>query len=251
MTVHQVIEGPRGRVLLVRDGGVDDVRMPATAARNAGFELVEVASERDALRAIESDSIDLVLSDIHVSAMAGCALLRAIRARWHGPIIVLTPAAEKNLAAVRAAELGEAQTLVKPIESETLERVLKLALRPGRPKQVFRAAFYNRRGERVIPTPFTATDAKKEFGRALDIAVQGGLVVVTKHDDAKAVMLSVDEFNALVEPAACRLDELRREFDVMLGQMQEPRVKAAMVAAFGAAPDALGKAAVSAASKRG
>jgi prevent-host-death family protein len=247
----QVPEGPRLRALLVHEGELEEARMPAAAARNAGFDLVEVKGDRGALRAIESDSIDVVVSDIRLSTTGGADLLRAIRARWHGPMVLLTAAADKNRAAVQAAELGGAQSLVMPIESETLERVLKLTLRSDRPKRILLAAFYNRRGERVIPTPFTATDAKKEFGRALDITAQGGMVVVTKHDDAKAVMLSVDEFNALVAPGASRLDDLRREFDVMLGQMQKPSVKAAMKAAFGAAPEALGKAAVSAASKRG
>ncbi|HVT61669.1 MAG TPA: hypothetical protein VHR45_25130 [Thermoanaerobaculia bacterium] len=39
--------------------------------------------------------------------------------------------------------------------------------------------FHNRRGERVAMPTFTATDAKNEFGRALDTAVEKGAVAIT------------------------------------------------------------------------
>jgi prevent-host-death family protein len=199
--------GSSGRALFVHDEGTD-ARVPTIAARNAGLELVEAAAERDALRALEHGQIDLVLSDIQVSMLDGAEVLRSIRARSDVPIILLTAAADQNLAAVQAAELGATQYLVKPIDRAVLERVLKLALRPERARRLVLAAYRNRHGEKVVPAVFTATDAKKEFGRALEIAAQGGLVVVTKHDDAKAVMLSVEEFNELVEPSARRLDPL-------------------------------------------
>jgi prevent-host-death family protein len=241
--------GSSGRALFVHDGSTD-ARVPAIAARNAGFELVEAVNDRDALRALEHGQIDLVLSDIHSSLMDGAEMLRSIRARSDVPIVLLTAVAHQNSAAVQAAELGAAQYLVKPIDGVALERVLKLALRPERARRVFLADYRNRRGEKVIPEVFTATDAKKDFGRALDVAARGGLVVVTKHDDAKAVLLSVEEFNALVEPDARRLDQLRHEFDLLLVEMQKPSAKAAIKAAFNASSQALGKAAVSAAAKR-
>ena len=43
---------------------------------------------------------------------------------------------------------------------------------------------------------FTATEVKNEFGRILEKAIQGETVVITKHHAAKAVLISVDQFNA-------------------------------------------------------
>ncbi len=43
----------------------------------------------------------------------------------------------------------------------------------------------------------TASQAKNEFGRVLEKVIQGGVVVITKHDAPKAVLMSLDEFNAL------------------------------------------------------
>lgn len=112
-------------------------------------------------------------------------------------------------------------------------------------------AFRNRRGERVEAASFTATDAKKQFARVLELVLQGGAVVITKHDAPKAVLLSVDEFTALTRATEGTLDTLSAEFDALLARMQTPRARAGMKAAFAASPRELGKAAVAAARKRG
>lgn len=112
-------------------------------------------------------------------------------------------------------------------------------------------AFRNRRGERVAAVSVTATDAKKEFGRLLDMVLQGGLVVITRHEAPKAVLLSLDEFNAFTEATERTLDRLSDEFDALLARMQTPKARAGMKAAFGASPKQLGRAAITAARKRG
>jgi prevent-host-death family protein len=118
-----------------------------------------------------------------------------------------------------------------------------------RPEPV--AVFRNRRGEQVEASSVTATDAKKQFGRVLEMVLQGGAVVITKHDAPKAIVLSVEEFNALTRAPAGTLDSLSADFDAMLARMQTPKARAAMKAAYRASPRELGKAAVAAARKRG
>jgi prevent-host-death family protein len=111
--------------------------------------------------------------------------------------------------------------------------------------------FRNRRGERVDAAAFTSTVAKNEFGRILEIALRGRVVVITKHDAPKAVLVSLDDFNALTGSVDMTLDTLSGEFDAMLTRMQGPKARAAMKAAYEASPKELGKAAVAAARKRG
>jgi prevent-host-death family protein len=65
----------------------------------------------------------------------------------------------------------------------------------------------------------TATDAKNQFGRVLEKAIQGGIVVITKHDEPKAVLISVREFNALKNAGRMKLDALSGEFDALLARM--------------------------------
>jgi antitoxin Phd len=97
---------------------------------------------------------------------------------------------------------------------------------------------------------FTATEAKNEFARALEMVLQGGTVVITKHDAPKAILISMDEFQKLTRAAEFKLNTLSAEFDAMLDRMQTPKARSAMQSAFSASPKELGKAAVSAARKR-
>jgi antitoxin Phd len=133
--------------------------------------------------------------------------------------------------------------MAKPwIHNRSVERVATPAAKP---------LFHNRRGERVEMPTFTATDAKNEFGRVLDAAVEKGAVTITRRDTAKAVLLSIDEFEALVSAGARTLDTLSSEFDEQLARMQRPKARKGMADAFDATPARLGKAAVAAAKKRG
>jgi prevent-host-death family protein len=114
-----------------------------------------------------------------------------------------------------------------------------------------RTAYRLRRAAPVDPASFTATVAKKEFGRLLEIVLRGGRVVITKHDAPKAVVLSVDEFNALTHATERTLETLSGQFDALLAGMQTATARAGMKAAFGASPKELGRTAVAAARRRG
>ena len=101
------------------------------------------------------------------------------------------------------------------------------------------------------PASISATDAKNELGRVLDRVTQGHVVVITKHDAPKAVMLSIAEYESLTGRTRRALETLSGEFDALLARMQTPHARAGMRAAFNASPTQLGKAAVAAARKRG
>jgi antitoxin Phd len=108
----------------------------------------------------------------------------------------------------------------------------------------------NLRGERVQSALITATDAKNEFARALETALRGRPVVITKHDQPKAVLLSMEDFQALAASAETKLNSLSAEFDAMLDRMQSHKAVGAMKAAFDASPALLGRAAQRAARRR-
>ena len=113
------------------------------------------------------------------------------------------------------------------------------------------ATFRNSRGVTLEPSSVSASEAKSEFGRVLDMAIQGGAVVITKHDAPRAVLISVENFNALTGAAEAKLDTLSRDFDVLLARMQTSKSRRGMKAAFAASGKRLGKAAVAAARSRG
>ena len=93
----------------------------------------------------------------------------------------------------------------------------------------------------------TATEAQNEFGRILDTVAQDNLVVITRHNTPRAVMMSIERFDELSGAEAAVLDTLTDEFDVLLAKMQTPEVRAATRRAFDASPDELRQAAMEAA----
>jgi len=97
-------------------------------------------------------------------------------------------------------------------------------------------------------TTVAASEAKNQFGQLLESALRDGAVVITKHDTPKAVLLSIEELEAIA--AGGRLDSLAREFDAQYVRMQQPGFAKSMKAAFDASPKQLGAAAVKAARKR-
>src|SRR5262249_11937931 len=90
------------------------------------------------------------------------------------------------------------------------------------------AAFRNSRGETLEPSSVSASQAKSEFGRVLEMAIQGRAVVITKHDAPKAVLISVENFNALSGATQTKLETLSRQFDPLLPPMQTSKPRPPM-----------------------
>ena len=107
--------------------------------------------------------------------------------------------------------------------------------------------FRNSLGELVDVPAVAATRLKNEFGAVMEEALRGGAVAITRHETPKAVLISYEEFKALVRDRAPSLGDLNAEFDGLLAHMQTPAAKRGMAAAFDAPPAELGRAAVKAA----
>ena len=103
---------------------------------------------------------------------------------------------------------------------------------------------------RATKASYTATEAKNEFGRLLEQAIQGTTVLITKHDSTRAVLISIEHFQTLQEAPQAKLNTLTEQFDTLLERMQSPKARRGMAAAFRADNKQLGKAAVAAARKR-
>lgn len=97
----------------------------------------------------------------------------------------------------------------------------------------------------------TATEAKTRFGPLLETAIRGGSVVITKHDTPKAVLLSMEEFEALGGARPADLHALSHEFDGLLARLQTPSSRKALQSAFAATPKELGRLAAANRRRRG
>jgi len=165
------------------------------------------------------------------------------------PVVVMLDAADNGIA-IQAAERGAIQSLIKPIAADALEATASHAIRITRIGHGRSMRFGNERSETRERSSVTATEAKNEFGRILEHVIRGNRVFVTRHDAPKAVLMSVEDFEALSASARSKLDTLSAEFDAVLAQMQARGTRSKMKAAFNATPDQLGRAAVEEANKR-
>lgn len=240
----------KGRVLIVEDEPrILDSYSHSLA--NAGFEVAGASKTAEALRRTQTDRFDVIFSDYSMPEIDGLAFLCHMRVQSPNlPIIVMLDTPDNRIS-LQVIEAGAVQSLVKPIEPRVLEETAAYGVRLTRARQRTSATFRSHRGERVEPTFVTATEAKNKFGRVLERVIQGDVMFITKHDGAKAVLLSVDEYNALSRATEANLETLTGEFDALLARMQTSKARAGVKDAFHASPKELGRAAVAAARKRG
>ena len=97
----------------------------------------------------------------------------------------------------------------------------------------------------------SATEAKNNFGSVLDRVLSRGKLAITKHDEVRAVVLSLSEYQALLARQREPLAALSDEFEELLTRMQAPRARGAGRALFDATPAQLGRAALKGARRRG
>lgn len=102
----------------------------------------------------------------------------------------------------------------------------------------------SRRGKLADAPQISASAAKNRFGRLLDRVAKEGRLAITKHDEPRAVLISIEEYRVLVGAEEVTLNTLSEEFDALFELMQKPGAAAAMQRAFALTPARLGRAAV-------
>ena len=91
----------------------------------------------------------------------------------------------------------------------------------------------------------TSTEAQNNLGDLLDRVARGARVVVTRYNRRQAVLLSVEEYNRLLEEEEVDLSSLEREFDEQVARMQTPAHRDAVERLFRLSGEELGERATS------
>ena len=249
MNVDRMLANDEGRVLLVER---DQASLHAHVSQlsQAGFTVTEDREASKALVHLKKGQFDVLISDVQSPDANNLDFLR--RARQFSPDLqfVLMLEAADNGFAVEAAQLGGLQFLIKPIKPEILKKAATFAVRLNR-KRVNPPPVGLPSAQRGGSALFTATEAKNKFGQLLERAILGDVVAITRNDVQKAVLISIEQFDALSNAPEARINTLSGEFDALLARMQQPAALRGMQAGFRATPEQLGKAAVEAARKRG
>lgn len=124
-------DGGQGRVLVADDS----LLVRAVVRRDlerAGYQVDEVQDGEAALRQLDVEDYDVVVTDLRMPRLGGLELLAAIRGRGAGPeVVILTATRASDMAcAIQALRLGAHDYLAKPPSSPdeialTVERALE------------------------------------------------------------------------------------------------------------------------------
>ena len=110
---------------------VDDAatmrKMVALTIKELGHHVMEAADGVDALRLLQNQSVDLVITDVNMPRMDGIELtkkLRALPLHAKTPILILTTESDPNVK-MRGKAAGATGWLVKPFTPAQLLTVVK------------------------------------------------------------------------------------------------------------------------------
>jgi two-component system, NtrC family, response regulator AtoC len=110
-------------VLIVDDDQLVNEMITETV-RRAGYTCASVFSGEDAVVALQTQSFDIVLTDLKMKGMDGVALLNHSKKINTDTVVVIMTAFGTVETAVKAIKLGAHDFLLKPVSPETLEHML-------------------------------------------------------------------------------------------------------------------------------
>jgi DNA-binding NtrC family response regulator len=120
-----------GRVLVV-DDHPQARESVAFTLREAGHQVVCLASAIEALKVMERETYDLIITDLLMPGMNGLEFMRQLLRRPHGAQVIMITAHATVASAVEAMRHGAFDYIEKPFEAEKLEALVSRALEHGR-----------------------------------------------------------------------------------------------------------------------
>lgn len=121
----------RSRVLVV-DDHADARQSVVETLQMLGYEAVGSESPREALRRLERETYDLIISDLMMPGMDGLQFLAELQKRQDQTPLVMVTAHGSVATAVQAMRCGAFDYLEKPFDIDQLEGVVKHALQRAR-----------------------------------------------------------------------------------------------------------------------
>lgn len=116
------------KTILAIDDEPNMRRLLEISLRQAGYKALVAANGQEALEVLKTQTVDCVVSDLHMPSMNGLALLQTIRQENEAlPFIMVTAQGEVKTA-VDAMKLGASDYILRPFDLETLEIAIAKAL---------------------------------------------------------------------------------------------------------------------------
>jgi prevent-host-death family protein len=121
----------------------------------------------------------------------------------------------------------------------------RLCVSPGEDAMTTTMLLPTVHGQTARVETLPSTDAKNRFAQLIErVARAGKPVVITRNARPAAIMLSMAEYERLVQAAPDPLASLQAGFDRLVDSMQTPEAAAGVDALFSSTPEQLGAAAL-------
>jgi DNA-binding NtrC family response regulator len=109
----------RGKILVVDDEGI--VRTSCSRALSPeGYEVKLSQNGADAMRMLEEESFDLVLTDLKMPDIDGIEVLKMIKERWPQTEVIVITGYQTVDTAVKSIKLGAFDYIEKPFTPDSL-----------------------------------------------------------------------------------------------------------------------------------
>lgn len=123
-------ENEKGRVLVVDDdAGVRDV--VRSMLESAGYQVVVAENGKEAMKLLETERADLILTDLVMPEQEGIETIKALRREYPNLKVIAMSGAFGGDYLRIASYLGAHATLAKPIQMNTLLRLVAKTLSAG------------------------------------------------------------------------------------------------------------------------
>ena len=121
----------RRRVLVIDDHRQARESM-ADVLRHAGHQVERLASAIEALKILERESFDVIVTDLQMPGMTGLEFIRHLHERPHGAQVLMVTAHASVASAVDAMRHGAFDYIEKPFNVDQLEQLVARAIQHGR-----------------------------------------------------------------------------------------------------------------------
>jgi EAL domain-containing protein (putative c-di-GMP-specific phosphodiesterase class I) len=160
--------GAPGARILVVDDEPDMRHLMSRVLQSAGYDVRCASDGEAALQLLDTDSVDLVVTDLAMPRADGLTVLRRIRERNDELPVLLIAGEPTTDSAIRAVRYRATEYLTKPFEPETLLDAVRRALQMTRLAELRRTA-RELGNTRALAGPNPVVSSLEErFGRALD-----------------------------------------------------------------------------------
>lgn len=112
------------RILIVEDEEIERISLQDDL-RDAGYETLAVESAIQALKVLENEHFDVILSDLKMPKMDGLQFLQRVKSRNESIDVIMMTAYGSVKNAVEAMRLGAYDYLTKPFEIDELLQILQ------------------------------------------------------------------------------------------------------------------------------